>query len=373
MAYHPDDRRFLDLAARLALRGAGDVEPNPMVGAVLVDPGGTVIGLGHHRRFGGPHAEREALADCAGRGLSARGATLYVTLEPCRHHGKTPPCTEALIRAGIARVVAARRDPSFEAGGGEAALRGAGVEVRFSDASPLAEYVSAPFIMRTTAGRPWVIAKWAQTLSGDMRGRPDGSRWISSEAARRRVHRLRARVDAIITGMGTVLVDDPMLTARGVARVRRVARRVLVTTRAGVPEALVLTRTAAAAPVIVATCHPAPVMPEPPLELISLPARKSGVDLAALLRELTQRHQATNVLVEAGPTLLASFFAARLVDEAVVHLARGAGSTSTPVLPDGPVAEELARRYVLVRRVSVGGDAELRFLRRDDQAAATPP
>src|ERR1041384_1914007 len=189
---------MLDLAGRLARGGAGCVEPNPMVGAVVVRDG-VVMGMGHHRRYGGPHAEREALADCRSRGDDPRGATVYVTLEPCCHFGKTPPCTDALIEAGVARVVAARRDPNPASGGGAAVLERAGIGVEFCGNSPSALAVSDPFVKRVTTGLPWVIAKWAQFEDGRMVTRPGEPRWISHEWARRRVHRLRGRVDAIVT------------------------------------------------------------------------------------------------------------------------------------------------------------------------------
>src|SRR5262245_52581624 len=157
------DRDYLDLAARLACRAAGDVEPNPMVGAVIVRDG-RIIGMGHHRKFGGLHAEREALADCRRRDEDPRGATMYVTLEPCRHFGKQPPCTDALIEAGIARVIAARADPDSTSGGGAEVLREAGIPCEFSDASRNAIELSDPFVKRVQTGLPWVIAKWAQTV-----------------------------------------------------------------------------------------------------------------------------------------------------------------------------------------------------------------
>lgn len=333
-----------------------------MVGAVLTDVQGRTIGLGHHRRFGGPHAEREALADCRRRAGDPRGATMYVTLEPCRHHGKTPPCADALIEAGVGRVVMAVGDPNPVAGGGADVLRAAGIDVRFTGASPLAAYASAPFVKRVTTGLPWTIAKWAQTADGETRFGVDGSRWISGEAARRRVHRLRGRVDAIITGMGTVLADDPLLTARGLPRVRRVARRVLVTTRPGMSEGRILARTAVAGPVVLATSHANPVAPPAPIELMALPASRAGVDLAVLLRELVSRHNTTTVLIEAGATLLGSFLAAGLVDEAIVYVAGVEGEPGA-VVPRGPLRAVTNGDYRMVRAASVGPDAELRFVR----------
>jgi len=211
-------------ALALAERGRGRVEPNPLVGCVIVKMG-RVVGEGFHRRFGGPHAEVIAL-NRAGR--AARGATAYVTLEPCCHHGKTGPCTDALIRAGVKRVVTACRDPFKKvAGKGIAQLHRAGITVEVGLLRVEAQSLNAPFFKRVTTGLPWVIAKWAMTLDGAISsGKKGPSRWISGPQSRRMVHELRARVDAILIGIGTALADDPLLTARGV-KVRRVARRVV--------------------------------------------------------------------------------------------------------------------------------------------------
>ncbi len=367
---------MLDLAARLALRGAGYIEPNPMVGAVVVDPGGEVIGLGHHRRFGGPHAEREALDDCRRRGGDPRGGTIYTTLEPCNAQGKQPPCTEAIIRAGPARVVTARRDPHPAKGGGAECLRRAGIAVEFSDISEGAVAVGAPYVKRLTSGLPWVIAKWAQTADGDTRRGPDGSRWICGEAARRRVHRLRARVDAIVTGMGTVLADDPLLIARGV-KVRRLARRVVVTTRGAIPEGRILMRTAPQIPLTIAT------IPQPHdeaaesggggdgapngVDVLRLPAADDVVDLRALLRELARRYDAATVLLEAGETLLTECFEEEVVDEAIVYLAGAAGMRAPPRGLEGPMGSFLApdSAFRLWRWRPIGPDLELRYRATD--------
>lgn len=327
---------MLDLAARLAWRSAGYVEPNPMVGAVIVK-GGRIIGMGHHRRFGCPHAEREALADCRARGEDPRGATLYVTLEPCRHHGKTPPCTEALIEAGIARVIAARRDPGAESGGGADVLRRAGIAVEFTGASENAVRLSDPFVKRVTTGVPWVIAKWAQFEDGRMVTRPGEPRWISNDAARRRVHRLRARVDAIVTGSGTVRADDPMLTVRGV-RARRTPARVVLDPNLKTPPAAALVRTAPSVRTIIvcwealaATAAAAElrragvrILPIAPSPAPGMAAGSSGFPVGAALADLARALNATNVLIEAGPTLLRALLGAALVDEAVVHVAPAA-------------------------------------------------
>ena len=226
-------RRALDLARR----GWGRVEPNPMVGCVLLRDG-SVIGEGWHGRFGGPHAEVEALGDARRRGEEVRGATAVVTLEPCCHHGKTPPCAEALIESGIGRVYVALVDPDPRvAGGGITMLREGGVEVEvFHVEHTLAKAageLNEAFIKRVTTGLPWVIAKWAQTLDGRIATRTGDSKWISSPASRERVHRLRGACDAVMVGAGTAVADDPLLTARPAdpGDVKRVARRVVVDPR----------------------------------------------------------------------------------------------------------------------------------------------
>jgi diaminohydroxyphosphoribosylaminopyrimidine deaminase/5-amino-6-(5-phosphoribosylamino)uracil reductase len=202
---------FAQQALASARRGAGLVEPNPMVGAVVATPDGTLVGTGCHERFGGPHAEVNALAAA---GPAARGGTLFVTLEPCCHHGKTPPCTDAILAAGIARVVVAAADPYPEvAGRGIALLRAAGVTVDTGLLECEASRLIAPFTKLVTTGQPWVIAKWAMSLDGHVSAPASaGDRWISSEESRRLVHDLRGRCDAILIGIGTALADDPLLT-----------------------------------------------------------------------------------------------------------------------------------------------------------------
>ena len=205
------DRWHMARAIELAALGRGSVEPNPMVGCVIAR-GAEVIAEGYHRQFGGAHAEVEALAVA---GVRAAGATMYVTLEPCCHWGKTPPCSEAVIRAGLARVVAAMPDPFPKvAGGGLTALREAGIAVELGVLESDAEQLNAPYLKRLRTGQPWVIAKWAMTLDGKLATRTGSSRWISSERSRELVHDLRRRVDAILVGRGTVVADDPLLTAR---------------------------------------------------------------------------------------------------------------------------------------------------------------
>src|SRR5829696_4653150 len=218
-------------ALGLAGRGRGWVEPNPLVGAVVVRDG-RVVGEGWHQKFGQAHAEVNALNQA---GEAARGTTLYVTLEPCNHFGKTPPCTTAVIGAGVRRVVSAMLDPFPQvAGQGASRLREAGIVVEVGVGEAAARQLNAPYLKRLRTGRPWVHAKWAMTLDGKIATRTGRSKWITGEAARRRVHELRGRVDAILVGRGTLVADDPLLTARPPGP-RTPARVVLTSNIRGLP------------------------------------------------------------------------------------------------------------------------------------------
>lgn len=372
MPSHPDqlDKRLLDLAARLALRGEGRVEPNPLVGAVIAR-GDQILGVGHHMRFGWPHAEAQALHDCARRGHSARGATMYATLEPCNAPGKQPPCVEAIIREGLAEVVYARADPNPAKCGGAAALTAAGIRVRQSHASPLATGLAAPFIKRITTGLPWVIAKWAQTIDGRIATRTGESKWISGERSRARVHRLRGRVDAILTGLGTVLADDPLLTARRDWRPRRLAMRVVADADLEIPLRAQLVQTAWATPTLIAcdqdlltagiVAEKREALRAADVRFVGVPTRGRSIDLHTLLERLAQLGVAT-VLVEAGPGLLGSLVDQDLIDEAVVYIAPMIlGDDQARAVAVGRVAESLtlAQRFDLWRVKALGGDVEL--------------
>lgn len=365
---------MLAIAARAGLRGMGDVEPNPMVGCVIGTRAGEVLGVGHHRSLGGPHAEVEALrsAERAGRGV--RGATAWVTLEPCAHTGRTPPCVDALASAGIAEVVCAREDTSEAARGGGAALRSRGVSFRVSDACAEASALAAPFAKRAAGGGPWVIAKWAQTLDGRIATRTGESRWISCEKSRRRVHRMRARVGAVVVGAGTALMDDPALTARGVRRVRRVAVRVVLDTTLRLPAGSALARTARETPVIV-FCgdETTPELERREMslrsagvEVVRCPLDGASVDAAHALRWLASERGVSSALVEAGPRLLGALIERELVDEAHAFIAPGVmGDESARPVASGRVVERLAhvRGMTLVRLGRSGADAHL-ILRR---------
>jgi diaminohydroxyphosphoribosylaminopyrimidine deaminase/5-amino-6-(5-phosphoribosylamino)uracil reductase len=358
-----DERRtkaMLDLAARVAWRAWGDTDPNPLVGCVIAR-GDEIIGIGHHRKFGGLHAEREALADCSRRGHDPRGGTLYCTLEPCRHFGKQPPCTDAVIGAGITKVVYARRDPGRESGGGDGVLGAAGVESVCSAASVLATHLSDPFVCRVRENRPWVIAKWAQTLDGKIATRAGESQWITGPALRRRVHRLRARVDAVLIGSGTAAADDPMLTARDVRRVRRLATRVVLDTEGRLSHGSALVRTAGEVPTVVVTASDA-AFPTPVRMLRVGRAAGGGVDVREAVGRLWTELGVASVLVEAGPRVLGSLLEADLIDEAFVHIAPmvlgDAGALGVAVGRDAPRLAD-ARRLAVVRSRLIGGDVEM--------------
>ena len=325
-----DDKRTLDLAARAALRGLGLVEPNPCVGCVLVDGAGRVASIGHHRRFGGAHAEVEAVRACRALGRDPRGMVVYCTLEPCGHTGKTGPCADMLIEAGVSRVVCARREPTSLAGGGAARLRAAGIDVRFTDVSPLATLAGAAHAKRTDEGLPWVIAKWAQSRDGYVAARGGEPRWLSNRYSRRQVHVLRGRVDAVVVGVGTVLGDDPILTARGVAT-RRLARRVVLDTNLRTPPDSKLVRSIGAAcsggltvfadrAVVERDGERVGALRSAGAEVVGVGSRAGRVDVRAALAELVSRHDATRVLIEPGPTLLGSLLGEGLVDEARVYV-----------------------------------------------------
>lgn len=361
-------RAMLDLAARLAWRGAGYVEPNPLVGCVIAradsaERGGErIIGVGHHRVYGGPHAEVDALENAAARGESVRGATVYVTLEPCNAQGKQPACVDALIEAGIGRVVCARRDPHPKGVGGAERLASAGIPVQFTDVSRDAIALSDPFIKRLETGMPWVIAKWAQSIDGRVATRSGESKWISCEASRRRVHRLRARVDAVLTGIGTVLSDDPALTARAGWLRRRVALRVVIDPELEIAEDALLVRTLDEAGLLVICSDEAltaqrgkvGILGAKGVEIVAL-GSQGEVRVDDVLRLLSDRYQVANVLVEAGPGLTGRLFDGGLVDEAHVYVA--------PMLMGDELAKGAARGRI-IESLSQASRFELARVRR---------
>lgn len=354
------DSTWMDLALAEAERGRGAVEPNPMVGAVIVADD-KIVGKGHHARFGGPHAEIVALREAK---AAARSATLYVTLEPCCHHGKTPPCTDAIKCAGLARVVVAIRDPFPQVdGGGVAALRAAGIQVEVGLRAEPAARLNAPFLKRVLTGRPYVTAKWAMTLDGKTATARGDSQWISSHQSRSLVHQRRGQVDAILVGIGTALADDCLLTARPPGP--RTAARIVVDSQARLPLSSRLVATARDAPVIVAVTDRAPIerrqaLTERGCEVLHLPGT-SRVPLAELLSELGRR-QMTNLLVEGGGQVLGAFLDEGLIDEVDVFIApilEGGNHAHTPVRGEGIMRMSEAARLHSVVYSEVGGDLRI--------------
>lgn len=314
------DDWHMDRALALAALGQGSVEPNPLVGCVIAQ-GAEIIGEGWHRRFGGSHAEVDALAVAGPR---ARGSTLYVTLEPCCHHGKTPPCTQAIIAAGIHRVVLALRDPFPQVdGGGIVELKAAGIAVETSVREAAAQRLNAPYLKLLATGRPWIIAKWAMTLDGKIATRTGDSRWISGAESRAVVHVLRGRVDAIVVGRETAAHDDPLLTARPPGP--RMATRVVFDSRASLSSKSQLAQTARDVPVLVAV---GPEASEEDLDRLRNTGcevlRALGTSPAERLNQLVYelgRRRMTNILVEGGGKLLGTFFDSGLIDEVHVFVA----------------------------------------------------
>jgi len=315
----PPDVRYMRLALELAWRAHGQTRPNPMVGAVVVR-GGRVVGAGYHRRAGAPHAEVVALR--AAR-RQARGATLYVTLEPCRHTGRTPPCVPAILASGIRRVVAAMEDPNPRMQGRSLReLRAAGVQTRVGLLAAQARALNEIYLTWMTRHRPFVTVKVAHSLDGKIATRAGHSRWLSGPAARAWVHQLRAQVDAIAVGVRTVLADDPRLTCRAARPSHRLGApirpplRVVVDSRLRTPLTARVLR--GRAPVLIATTRRASMARRRQLEalgadVVMLPARGGRVDLRGLMDELARR-EVTHLLIEGGGELIASALTARLVD-----------------------------------------------------------
>ncbi|CAN5260963.1 bifunctional diaminohydroxyphosphoribosylaminopyrimidine deaminase/5-amino-6-(5-phosphoribosylamino)uracil reductase RibD [soil metagenome] len=327
----PVDDRWMLEALALAQWGRGFVEPNPMVGCMIVDADGHKVGEGYHERFGGNHAEVNALRQAGER---AHGGTLYVTLEPCCHHGKTPPCTDAILKAGIAHVVAAMSDPFPQvAGGGLATLKAAGVAVTVGVCETQAKALNAPYLKLLATGMPWVHAKWAMTLDGKIATRTGESKWISNDASRRKVHELRGRMDAIIIGRGTLLADDPLLTARPPGP--WTATRVIVTASGQLPMDRQLLHTASDVPVLIYTGNATTLKPwaDAGAEIMTQPMNHGMLSPEFILKDLGQR-RFTNILLEGGPGLLGRFHDANAIDEVHAFIApKLFGGTLAP----GPV------------------------------------
>jgi diaminohydroxyphosphoribosylaminopyrimidine deaminase/5-amino-6-(5-phosphoribosylamino)uracil reductase len=371
------DEQYMQRALRLAVRGQGNVEPNPMVGCVLVQDG-RIIGEGYHRRFGGPHAEIEALKRAT---AAPAGATAYVTLEPCCHTGKTGPCTTALLQAGIQRVIAAIEDPNpAVAGKGLQQLHQAGVTIDVGICRDQARAQNAPFFKLVEHRRPWVIAKWAQSLDGKIATHRRDAQWITDQTCRQHAHRTRGRVDAILVGRSTVQADDPQLTCRR-THPRRIATRIILDRSLRTPRTSRLVQSAREIPTWIFHGSDAPANRRKALTVAGcvlhrVRTTKAGLSLPAVLDQLG-RAQMTNVLVEGGGAVLGSFFDQQLIDEVHVYIAPLLiGGSRAPGALDGvgvPRVERASRlpKQATPRRLGQGWLIQARLGREavdDDRA-----
>ncbi|MFP4434759.1 MAG: bifunctional diaminohydroxyphosphoribosylaminopyrimidine deaminase/5-amino-6-(5-phosphoribosylamino)uracil reductase RibD [Phycisphaerae bacterium] len=360
---------WMRIALDEARKGVGRVEPNPPVGAVLVRDD-EELARGHHHKFGGPHAEVEALTTATERGMDTAGATMYVTLEPCSHYGQTPPCVEAILKHDIARVVASLEDPdSRVAGEGFGQLREAGVEVVCGPCREEARELLKAYIKLRTKRRPWVIGKWAQTGDGALALTDDAGRWISNDASRRDVHRIRGLCDGILVGSGTAIADDPLLTNR--SGDGKQPTRLVLDCRLRTPTDSRLALSAHQAPVLIATeetasatrlAH-ADALQRSGAELLALPCNDDGIDLDALLDELGRR-QWTRLLVEGGAEVHRSFIQADLYDELIVYVSPNdaPADRGLPRLHYRDVAERLSLGEP--EEIDLDGDRRLRWVLR---------
>lgn len=358
------DQAHLRRALELAEGGRGRVSPNPLVGAVIVRDG-EAIGEGFHAELGGLHAERAALADCRKRGEDPAGATMYVTLEPCAHQGRQPPCVEAIIEAGIDRVVIASEDPSEKAAGrGPGILRDGGVEVALAAGAEAtaARRLNQPFRKHARTGLPLVVLKMAMSLDGRTATPPGDSPWISGPESRDLVHRWRSESDAIAVGIGTALADDPLLTAR-VDNARQ-PLRVVFDSQARLPLDSQLLETIDQAPVLVVTGHDAPGERRSALGHAGVEAI-AATDIESALRTLGRRG-ITSLFLEGGPTLASTFLAAGQIDESrtfVAPMLLGSQSNSISRAggdnrEDSPDRESPRSEAEPARQVALGSSAE---------------
>ncbi len=361
------DKKYMRVALKLARRGIGSVEPNPAVGAIIVKAN-QIIGRGWHEEFGGPHAEVNAIRDCKTLGVNPRRAAMYVTFEPCSHHAKTPPCTDAIIAAKLAKVVVAAIDPSEHANGkGVEQLRKAGIQVQTGVCEMQARLLNAPFIKFAATGKCWTVLKWAQSIDGKLAWAGTGprSQWVSNELSRKDVHKLRRRASGILVGINTVLADDPLLTARP-SKVEQ-ATRIVLDSHLRIPLSCKLLRTAKKAPVLVVTTRQtvranpkiAEKITQKGAELLACPDTQGRCNLHFLTCELSKRGIA-QLLVEGGPTVIASFLKEQLADEICVYIAPkilGPQGSVDIAKPMAELAEAVGLHYVDTKRF--GDDVRL--------------
>ncbi|MER7466001.1 bifunctional diaminohydroxyphosphoribosylaminopyrimidine deaminase/5-amino-6-(5-phosphoribosylamino)uracil reductase RibD [Streptomyces sp. NPDC097981] len=352
-------------AVELAARGLGSTSPNPVVGCVITDAAGAVVGEGWHERAGGPHAEVHALRAAGG---AARGGTAYVTLEPCNHTGRTGPCAQALIAAGITRVVYAVADPNPQASGGSVTLRAAGVTAEGGLLEAEAAAGNTAWLTSVRLGRPHVTWKYAATLDGRSAAADGSSRWITCPESRADVHRLRAEADAVLVGGGTLRADDPHLAVRGIEGATQPLRVALDTRAALLPTARILDD---AAPTLLVVGEHADTRHLPGVELLRLPLHDGRVAVHDLLAQLHARG-VRSVFLEGGPTLAGAFLEAGAVDRVVGYLAPallGAGPAALAGAGITNIAH--AVRLDITEAVRVGTD--LRITAAPEAVSATAP
>jgi diaminohydroxyphosphoribosylaminopyrimidine deaminase/5-amino-6-(5-phosphoribosylamino)uracil reductase len=358
------DHAYLARAIELAQRGAGRVSPNPMVGAVVARDG-EVLGEGWHDEYGGPHAEVNAIAACGDTDL--RGATLYVSLEPCAHHGRQPPCTDAILAAGLARVVVGSDDPSSKASGrGLGILRDDGVEVEVAggELATRARLLNQAFRKHARTGRPLVVFKSAMSLDGKVATQGGDSKWISSEGSRAVAHRWRALLDAVAVGIGTAIADDPQLTAR-IDAVHRQPRRVVFDSTARLPLDSKLVAEAREVPLVVVVSRAAPrgatdALETAGAEVVVATGQNEPARIASALDQLGALDPpVTSVLLEGGPHLAGSFMDAGEIDEVrlfIAPLVLGGRTARDPLEGEGVDRVADAMRALTLRCEPLAGD-----------------
>ncbi|WSZ44893.1 bifunctional diaminohydroxyphosphoribosylaminopyrimidine deaminase/5-amino-6-(5-phosphoribosylamino)uracil reductase RibD [Streptomyces sp. NBC_00868] len=340
-------------AVELAARGLGSTSPNPVVGCVVTDAAGTVVGEGWHERAGGPHAEVHALRAAGG---AARGGTAYVTLEPCNHTGRTGPCARALVEAGITRVVYAVPDPNPQASGGAATLRAAGVDTTAGLLREEAEAGNAAWLTSVRLGRPHVTWKYAATLDGRSAAADGSSRWITSAESRGDVHRLRAESDAVLVGGGTLRADDPHLAVRGIDGATQPLRIALDTRATVLPTARILD---GAAPTLLVVGEDADTRHLPGVELLRLPLHDGRIGVHDLLAHLNLRG-VRSVLLEGGPVLAGAFLEGGAVDRVIGYLAPALLGAGPAALADAGIKNiSGALRLDITEAVRIGPDLRI--------------